>query len=180
MLFRSDIQLNVSTNSREQIQESLLNASADYGVYFSCEEEHPILDSRILDEDELVYCSKHDLLSDPLEHTKIMTVPKGNPLYAEQKRLFQQLYLTFPATSCEAAPSILFFLEKNGIGNTILPSKTMANNPDDRHFLTPAPGYFLIMAHHPIRTMPPVTRDLETLLYDTFETYFEHFAELFS
>ena len=28
--------------------------------------------------------------------------------------------------------------------------------------------------------MPPVTRDLETLLYDTFETYFEHFAELFS
>ena len=134
----------------------------------------------ILDEDELVYCSKHDLLSDPLEHTKIMTVPKGNPLYAEQKRLFQQLYLTFPATSCEAAPSILFFLEKNGIGNTILPSKTMANNPDDRHFLTPAPGYFLIMAHHPIRTMPPVTRDLETLLYDTFETYFEHFAELFS
>ena len=27
-----DIQLNVSTNSREQIQESLLNASADYGV----------------------------------------------------------------------------------------------------------------------------------------------------
>lgn len=175
-----DIQLNVSTNSREQIQESLLNASADYGVYFSCEEEHPILDSRILDEDELVYCSKHDLLSDPLEHTKIMTVPKGNPLYAEQKRLFQQLYLTFPATSCEAVPSILFFLEKNGIGNTILPSKTMANNPDDRHFLTPAPGYFLIMAHHPIRTMPPVTRDLETLLYDTFETYFEHFAELFS
>lgn len=109
-----------------------------------------------------------------------MTVPKGNPLYAEQKRLFQQLCLTFPATSCEAAPSILFFLEKNGIGNTILPSKTMANNPDDRHFLTPAPGYFLIMAHHPIRTMPPVTRDLETLLYDTFETYFEHFAELFS
>ena len=107
-----DIQLNVSTNSREQIQESLLNASADYGVYFSCEEEHPILDSRILDEDELVYCSKHDLLSDPLEHTKIMTVPKGNPLYAEQKRLFQQLYLTFPATSCEAAPSISFFLEK--------------------------------------------------------------------
>lgn len=61
-----------------------------------------------------------------------------------------------------------------------MPSKTMANNPDDRHFLTPAPGYFLIMAHHPIRTMPPVTRDLETLLYDTFETYFEHFAELFS
>ena len=140
-----DIQLNVSTNSREQIQESLLNASADYGVYFSCEEEHPILDSRILDEDELVYCSKHDLLSDPLEHTKIMTVPKGNPLYAEQKRLFQQLYLTFPATSCEAAPSILFFAGKNGIGNTILPSKTMANNPDDRHFLTPAPGIF---SHH--------------------------------
>ena len=77
-----DIQLNVSTNSREQIQESLLNASADYGVYFSCEEEHPLLDNRILDEDELVYCSKHDLLSDPLEHTKIMTVPKGNPLIA--------------------------------------------------------------------------------------------------
>ena len=41
------------------------------GSIFPCEEEHPILDSRILDEDELVYCSKHDLLSDPLEHTKL-------------------------------------------------------------------------------------------------------------
>ena len=82
------------------------------GSIFPAKKNILFLDSRILDEDELVYCSKHDLLSDPLEHTKIMTVPKGNPLYAEQKRLFQQLYLTFPATSCEAAPSILFFLEK--------------------------------------------------------------------
>lgn len=175
-----DIQLNVSTNSREQIQEALLNASADYGVYFSCEEEHPILDSRILDEDELVYCSRNDLLSDPSELTRTMTVPKGNPLHEEQKRLFLQLYQTLPEPSCEAVPSILLFLEKNGIGNTILPSKTMTDNPNDCHFLSPSPGYFLIMAHHPIRTMPPVTRDLETLLYDTFETYFEHFKEMFS
>ena len=61
-----------------------------------------------------------------------------------------------------------------------LPSKIMRDSQEDCHFLTPSQGYFLIMAHHPIRTMPPVTRDLETLLYDTFETYFEHFAELFS
>ena len=175
-----DIQLNVSTNTCEQIQESLLNASADYGIYFSCEEEHPILDSRILNEDELVYCSKKDPLSDPSELAKTMTVPKGNPLRAEQEHLFKQLYQTVPRPFCEAVPSVLLFLERNGVGNTILPSKAMRDCQEDCHFLTPPQGYFLIMAHHPIRTMPPVTRDLETLLYDTFETYFEHYDELFS
>lgn len=175
-----DIQLNVNTNSREQIQESLLNASADYGVYFSCEEEHPILDSRILSEDELVYCSRSTPLSEPSELSKTMTVPKGNPLRDEQERLFKQLYPTVPRPFCEAVPSVLLFLERNGVGNTILPSKIMRDSQEDCHFLTPSQGYFLIMAHHPIRTMPPVTRDLETLLYDTFETYFEHYDEMFS
>lgn len=56
----------------------------------------------------------------------------------------------------------------------------MRDSQEDCHFLTPSQGYFLIMAHHPIRTMPPVARDLETLLYDTFETYFEHYDEMFS
>ena len=46
----------------------------------------------------------------------------------------------------------------------------MANNPDDRHFLTPAPGYFLIMAHHHPHHASG-DQGLETLLYDTFETY---------
>ena len=51
-----DVNLYIIESGRETAQEALLNASADFGLYFSCEEEHPILDSRILDEDELVYC----------------------------------------------------------------------------------------------------------------------------
>lgn len=175
-----DIQLHITCGNREQIQEALLNASADYGIYFSCEEEHPILDSRILDEDELVYCSKNDIASCSLESAKAMMVPQTNALHREQERLFQQICPACVSSICEAIPSILHFLEKNGIGNTILPSKIFADTPNDIHSFTPPQGYFLIMAHHPIRAMPPVTRDLENLLYDTFETYFEHYEEVFS
>lgn len=185
-----DVNLYIIESGRAQAQESLLNASADFGLYFSCEEEHPILDSRILDEDELVYCFADNPPADKvtdgpgsahvpipasaaLQPRRIMLAPDNSALRLEQDRLLGEWPKLPGAVVCQARPDILRTLSLCGAADTILPVRSLG--PKARSRCLPfekAQNYYLLLVHHPGRSLPALVNDLVRLLNDTFETYF--------
>ncbi len=175
-----DMQIHIVEGQRETTQESLLNASADYGLYFSCEEEHPILDSRIVAEDELVYCFgtrpvSGEPLSWRLPSRPIMLAPKGSTLRIEQDRILENLFDTSPSIVCEAHPHILRTLADIGMADTILPKGFFSPGSLSRCISFQEPQYYyLLKVHHPGRTLPLPIKDLSRLLDDVFGTYFIH------
>ena len=177
-----DVNLHIIESDRESTQEALLNASADYGLYFSCEEEHPILDSRILAESELVYCfgsTPPDTDVDkpldtllPAGH-RLMLATAGSALRLEQNKILDSLFAEPPGVVCEGEPEILQLLLKAGAADTILPADILPEESLERCRPLPVPqNYYLLLVHHPGRTLPPPVKDLERLLNDTFEPYF--------
>lgn len=177
-----DVNLYIVESSREAAQEALLNASADFGLYFSCEEEHPILDSRILDEDELIYCFGTDppsiIAQDmPMSHLltprRVMMAPPNSALRAEQDRLLDEYLESPPEIVCEARTGILQLLARAGAADTILPLHSLAADVKIRcRAFAQTQNYYLLLVHHPGRNLPPSASDLSNLLNDTFETYF--------
>lgn len=197
-----DVKLYLVESGRDDAQEALLNASADLGLYFSCQEDHPILDSRILAESELVYCTAGNSgamfpeamtasgagghqpdnsamgTEEPAACTAasprlMMLSTPGSALRTEQDRLLAE-FLELPSVPvCEARRPILQLLAREGAADTILP----------RHFLppqalarcrsfSPPQDYYLMLACHPARNLPPSAGDLIRLLYRAFEGYF--------
>lgn len=175
-----DMQLHVVESHRQAVQEALLNASADYGLYFSCEEEHPILDSRIVAEDELVYCFGADKASpEPpsglLSSRPIMLAPEKTALRMEQNRILESLSDACPSIVCEAHPHILQTLADIGTADTILPKRFLSLNSLSRCISFPDPQYYyLLKVHHPGRTLPLPVKDLSRLLDHVFSAYFTH------
>lgn len=169
-----DVKLYLVESDRKSAQEALLNASADYGLYFSCEEEHPILDSRILDESPLVYCTGADAPPFPpaLPHRLMLATP-GSTLRLEQDRILDGLFSAPPEIVCEARPDILKVLAQAGAADTILPKALLPKEVLPRcHPLPQDQTYYLLLVHHPGRTLPPPVKDLVRLLNDAFEHYF--------
>ncbi|MEW4411060.1 LysR family transcriptional regulator [Clostridium sp. AN503] len=178
-----DVNLSVVESSRDAAQEALLNASADFGLYFSCEEDHPVLDSRILDEDELVFCPGSDCPPETLKTapSRVMLAPNGSALRTEQDRLMEEMSEQPAAMVCEAQPDILRLLSQNGAADTILPARFLAPEALSRSRpFEPAQNYYLLLVHHPGRNLPPSARDLSRLLNDTFENYFSNEGALAS
>lgn len=177
-----DIRLSITEGSREETQEALLNASADIGIYFSCQDEHSILDSRILAESRLVYCaslgeSLPEARTLPLQKhlspSRLMLAPEGSALRAEQDRLFSLIAEQQAETACQASEDILHLLAACGAASTILPehSVPLEARTRCRPFADPQ-HYYLLLVIHPGRTLPPAFQDLFQLLYDGLETWF--------
>lgn len=175
-----DMQIHVVESHRQAVQEALLNASADYGLYFSCEEEHPILDSRIVAEDELVYCFGTEpaackSLSQRLPSRPVMLAPKNTALRMEQDRILESLFDASPSIVCEAHPHILQTLADIGAADTILPKRLLSPGSLSRCISFQEPQYYyLLKVHHPGRTLPLPIKDLSRLLDNVFNTYFIH------
>lgn len=173
-----DMQLHVVESSRQEAQEALLNASADYGLYFSCQEEHPILDSRIIAEDELVYCFGEDQAAagasfDRLPSRPVMLAPKESALRMEQDRLLEKLFDSPPSIVCEGLPHILRSLAEIGAADTILPKQSLSPKSESRCISFQEPQYYyLLKVHHPGRTLPLPVKDLSRLLDQVFGTCF--------
>lgn len=198
-----DVNLYLVESGRDLTQEALLNASADLGVYFSCQEDHPILDTRILAESELVYCDAREQSGDRTQ----MPLPSGNfplaerdrqgpdpresapgeaevpypimlatadsTLRAEQDRLMAEFGKTPTVLVCQATQPILRLLTHSGAADTILPRHFLPPQAlsRSRHF-SPPQEYYLLLACHPARNLPPSAGDLIRLLYDALESYF--------
>ena len=183
-----DVNLYIIESGCETAQEALLNASADFGLYFSCQEEHPILDSRILDEDELVYCFGSADCPDPgqdnhvpvpvstaMQPRRIMLAPKNSALRLEQDRLLGEWTGLSGAVVCEARHDILRTLAGCGAADTILPARSLDQEALSRCRPFEEPQYYyLLLVHHPGRNLPAFVKDLVRLLNDTFETYFSN------
>lgn len=163
-------------SSREATQEALLNASADLGLYFSCEEEHPILDCQILAESELVYCfgsMPPDTAESLLPPRSVALATIGSDLRAEQDRLLSDLTEVSGRIVCEAQVDILRLLSEKGAADTILPIDFLSPEARSRRVTFPqAQNYYLLLARHPGRNLPPPVKDLVRLLKDEFGTYF--------
>lgn len=190
-----DMKLYIVESTRENTQEALLNASADFGLYFSCREEHPILDSRILDEDELIYCfgtpfpdiaetsPEQVFASLPSEASgslprRRMLAPAGSALRTEQDRIYSELSGPEPAIVCEAQQDILLHLARTGAADTILPSRVLSQKARERcRSFKQVQNYYLLLVHHPGRNLPPSVKDLVQLLNDTFKSYFTDLSQ---
>lgn len=175
-----DIQIHIVESDQQETQEALLNASADYGLYFSSEDEHPILDSRIIAASELVYCFGADWLSAPqlsckLPSRPVMLAPDGTALRAEQNRLLENLFVSPPSIVCEGQPHILRTLAQTGTADTILPKEFLSPEALSRcASFHPPQYYYLLKVHHPGRTLPASIKELAKLLDDVFHSYFRN------
>lgn len=165
-----DVQLHIVEGSRPEIQEALLNASADCGLYFSCEPKHPILESRMITADELVYCfascsSLPDSLPQKLSPRPVMLASGKNSLRTEQERLMESCFEVAPPVVCEGELSILQVLASAKAADTILPRNGLASDVLSRSIpFNPPQHYYLLNVHHPGRTLPPAAKDLARLL----------------
>lgn len=176
-VLHKSVEIHIVESSRENTQEALLNASADFGIYFSSEDEHPILDSRILDEDELVYCFSSALPEAGTSPRPIMLSLSESVLRLEQDRLLSGLPDQPVNIVCKATPDILSILSENNVADTILPKKFLKQDSllRCRSFNKPE-HYYLLLVHHPARNLPPSVSDLVDIINDTFEDYFTKFA----
>ncbi|MDO4330740.1 MAG: LysR family transcriptional regulator [Lachnospiraceae bacterium] len=195
-----NVNLSITESSREDTQEALLNASTDFGLYFSCQEEHPILDCRILAESELVYCFGEDFTENifpkltkndshkrmenafskltaagfQLSSRPMALAAAGSDLRAEQNRLLSESAEGSARIVCEAQVDILQLLSQKGAADTILPIEFLSPQVRSRCVSFPQiQNYYLLLAQHPGRNLPPPVKDLVRLLNDVFETYFE-------
>lgn len=173
-----DMQIQVVESCRQEAQEALLNASADYGLYFSSEDEHPILDSRIVAESELVYCFGEDrptspIVSGKLSARSVMLAPAGSSLRTEQDQLMETLFDAPPTVVCEGQLPVLQALARLGIADTILPRELLPTEAAARCVSFDPPRYFyLLRVYHPGRTLPAAVKELPQLLDHTFGSCF--------
>lgn len=173
-----DVQLQVVESCRQEAQEALLNASADYGLYFSREDEHPILDSRIVAESELVYCFGSDWaapfeIPGKLPSRPVMVAPEGSSLRAEQDRLMENLFESPPVIVCQGQLHILLALAQAGMADTILPRQFLPPQSLLRcASFEPSQYYYLLRVYHPGRTLPSSVKELPRLLEHVFSSYF--------
>lgn len=178
-----NVALHITESSRQETQEALLNASVDLGLFFSCKEEHPILDCRILAESQLVYCFGADpaqgifsLPHSPQPHVlprSIALASVRSDLRAEQNRLLSETAVCPTRIVCEAQEPILQLLSQTGGADTIMPMDLLSSDARARCAAFPqVQNYYLILARHPGRRLPPPVNDLTRLLNNVFQSYF--------
>ncbi len=167
-----DVLLSMIEGDRSQTEEALLNASADLGLYFSCDMTHPILNCKSLAQSELLYCPGTSLHPDSTERP-VMLATAGSSLRAEQERLLDGISGPPPSIVCEARSDILSLLAKSGTADTILPQSLLPPEALARCVPFQSPQhYHLILAHHPGRNLPKHIRELAQMLAETLENYF--------
>ncbi len=168
-----EVTLHIQEKTRGEIEESPLNASSDLGVYFSCQNRHPILNCRILAQSRLVYCFGSGSWKKDLSNPRIMAAPPGSALRDEQDRLFEKLALAPECIVCEAQLDILRTLSDSGAADTILPCDCLSHRAarqsiDFEH----VQDYYLLLVSHPSRRLPDSAGDLIRILEESFTDYF--------
>lgn len=178
-----DIELVVVESNSDDTQESLLNASADLGLFLTCAHGHPQLNSEILGLTELVYCTDADhpisglcwgdTLPDNLPSRALMLAPKGSTLRGEQDRLIEYLYVSPPRIVAQADFYLLQKLAALGGADAILPLHLLpAAQRKHCYSLLPPQPYYLVMANHASRTRTRPIQTLMKLVRDTFRDFF--------
>ena len=170
-----EVELAVVESSDEESRDALLNASADLGLFFTCQPRHPVLRQEILGLTELVYCADGDrpleglrggdTLPGPLSDREVMLAPAGTTLRREQDALAETLYAQPPAVVCEARFSLLRKLAALGGADAVLPLQMLPGQEWSHCFsLQPPRPYYLILAHNPIRHLPGSAQALMELI----------------
>ncbi|MFH5834779.1 LysR substrate-binding domain-containing protein [Proteiniclasticum sp. C24MP] len=164
-----EIELIVQDSSRETIIESLLNASIDIGLYFTCNPTHDLLNNLVIMESELVYCSSK-LDSTPSENdssnnNKFMLAPKNTSLRQDQEKLIADYFPDNYEVVCEATLPILRKLLGATDANTILPLHFSDSiNGNKLHSFNPPQKYYLVIGTRVGRKLPKVTEDIVKLI----------------
>lgn len=181
-----DVKLSIIEGDRENAIESLLNASVELGLYFSCEDEHPVLNCQPLFKAELAYCfgkTGEEILPHVIQipnsmpNRSFMLSLSSSSLYAEQCRLIDQLFVTAPQIICEAQDDILKLLSQKGAADTILPRNMLSGEALERSYsFYPPQNYSLIAAFHPARSLPQSVKDLLYLLESHFQGGYSPFS----
>lgn len=176
------VTLFIGASNQEETQEALLNASADFGLYFSCRDTHPVLDCLVIAKSQLVYCfgsntpagwQKDAPIPKPLSSRHVMLGPVGSTLRAEQERLYTELFDSSPTVVCEGQAHILQLLSTDGTADTILPEDflSLVSHARSTGFDEPQTLY-LLLACHPGRSLPAVSKDLVYVLGETLRFFF--------
>lgn len=171
-----DMQLHLVEGGQQETQEALLNASADYGIYLSCQRSHPILECRIAAQSQLVYCFGKDVTApdqkvfSSVSSRPLMLSQTGSALRTEQDRILGTLWETPPSIVCEARTPLLVKLAILGEADTILPLDLLPHSIRFRCISLPQPQHlYLLMSFHPGRTLPAALKDLARLLEEMFQ-----------
>ncbi len=169
-----DVKLRISAGTREEQQEALLNASADFGIFFTCEKKLPVLAYEPVFETELRYCYGNPVpaklsscthTQPDILHRKMMLADRSMDLRTEQLRILQKLSHIVPETVCEADPGILRLLAAQSAADVILPEYMLTEAALKRSCsFKPAEIFRLVLAFHPGRTLSSSARDLASLI----------------
>ena len=170
-----ELTLVFTEQNQEQTLEALNNSSADLGVFLSTALTHPLLKCDVLTLTELVYCfapgrcpdgwiSGNPLPADFRPQPQLLA-EQGSTLRSEQDRVCMEVFSAPPAPACEANLAILRQLANLGIADCIMPLNLLDRSQHTRcaAFDPPKPLY-LLLGSHVGRTLPTVTKELDSLI----------------
>lgn len=187
-----DITLNITSTAKADMEEALLNASTDLGLYFTCDPTHPVLHKQTVLKQEMLYFASPsanpgtvpDLSSGAgdadkpqqsipksLQGLPFMLTVKGTSIREAQEYLLSTLFEGKPEIVCEARLSIIQKLTALGVADTILPLTGQlpeAAAAQGLHFQPPQYIYF-VLASHPSRTLPVSVSTLAEILAELIQ-----------
>ena len=165
-----DINIYIKPSNNRDIEEALLNATADIGIFFSGSIHHNILINNIICSDELVYFNSEASpfikdstisLSDKKPQLKLMLSKAETALREEQNRILELLSDGSHSIECEAVTDVLSKMCLLNINDSILPKHCIPDSAMDRTLcFEEKQDYYLIMSYHPGRSYPPSFTEL--------------------
>lgn len=178
-----DVSIALMEGNSKEIREALLNASADIGIFMTCDKEHPVLRQRVLCETELVYCvssaedarklGKDGVLTGMLPGRRMMLAPDGTTLRHEQDEINDTLYMQKPKAVCHAELPLLCELAQSGSADVIMPLHILPERIRKRSFsLVPRKPLYLVLAVNPSRTLPETAQILEETIARILPSFF--------
>lgn len=170
-----DIELIITEANQEQTLESLMNSSADLGVFLSSEAQHTLLHCDVLTLTELVYCfapgscpegwQPGDLFPSGLAARPQLLAQPSSTLRGLQDALLPQIFSEMPPAACEGQMHILRQLANLGIADSLLPLNLIERRHHNRcAALNPPQPLYLLLGHHVGRTLPEVSEELMGLI----------------
>ena len=178
-----EVSIALVEGNSEQICESLLNASADIGIYMTCKKEHQVLRQRILCETELVYCAssaedagslgKDGILNSTIPSRRIMLAPAASTLRLEQDAAHSMRVPDSPKDVCQAELPLLCELTQSGSADAVMPLHILTEQVRARSFsLMPLKPLYLVLSVNPSRTLPETAQVLEETTAQILSSFF--------
>ncbi|MBR1707329.1 MAG: LysR family transcriptional regulator [Clostridia bacterium] len=164
-----EMRLALVRDSSKQIQEDLLNASADIGLYFTNTRKQKDLHQEVLASCHWRYCpAKGKGLPQAEEKVRIMLGMDGTELRQEQELVLADLFESPPHVVGQAELQILLEMLESGMADTLLPEDFLREAQREKSICLEDHEVHLVLAINPSRMLPEPAKRLMDIIRSQF------------